>query len=125
MDKILIDRGYKQYQPTALDSDIVVACFQKRFDDEHGKKYFINVKKNDMSFIPESHRGDYWKKFSYDYEVQVTFGEDERAVNLEMFSGWSIEQVEKFMDEFFEKMGPNYYESWDTEERQVSPANNN
>jgi hypothetical protein len=122
MDQLLIDRGYKQYPPTAVDSHIVVACFQKRFDDKHGKKYFINVKKNDMSFIPEGHRCSYWEPFSYDYEVQVTFGEDERAVNLEMFCGWTIEQVEKFMEDFFAKMQPNYYELWDTEDRQTRPA---
>lgn len=121
MDKHLIERGYKQYPPSTVDSDIVVALFQKRFDDKFGKKYFINAHKNDMSFVPESHRGNYWQPFTYDFEVQVTFGEDERAVNLEMFSGWTIEQVEKFMEEFFEKMGPNYYESWGTEERQVRP----
>ena len=121
MDKFLIDRGYKQYPPSALDSDIVVALFQKRFDDEHGKKYFINVKKNDMSFVPESHRGEYWKPFNYDFKVQVTFGEDERSVNLEMFSDWTVEDVEKFMESFFEKMKPNYYELFDTEERRVRP----
>jgi hypothetical protein len=113
MDNYLIDRGYKQYPPTALDSHIVVAFFQKRFDDDQGKKYFINVNKNDMSFIPAGHRGEHWEPFSYSYEVQVTFGDDERAVNLEMFNGWNIEQVEKFMEDFFEKMDPNYYEFFD------------
>lgn len=125
MDKILIARGYKQYPPSAFDSDIVVALFQKRVDDENGKKYFINVKKNDMSFIPEGHRGNYWKPFSYDYNIQVTFGEDERTVNLEMFSGWSIEQVEQFMKDFFDKMKPNYYELWDGEDRHTRPDDNN
>ena len=120
-DKYLIALGYKQYPPSAVDSDIVVALFQKRFDDEHGKKYFINVKKNDMSFVPETHRGSYWKPFNYDYEVQVTFGEDERTVNMEMFSGWTIEQVEEFLEDFFDKMKPNYDELWDSEERHVRP----
>ena len=33
----------------------------------------------------------------------------------------AVEDVEKFMESFFEKMKPNYYELFDTEERRVRP----
>ena len=46
-----------------------------------------------------------------EYEVQVSFGKEENSLNLEFFSGWSLEDVEKFMEDFFRKMKLNYYES--------------
>lgn len=120
-DDILLDRGYKQYDPTKIDNELVVLRFQKRFDDSFGKKYFINVVKSSMDFIPESQRGDWWTPFKYTYEVQVTFDENEKALNLEFFSDWPIDKVEEFMENFFNTMGPNYYESWDTERRHTRP----
>lgn len=118
-DKYLLMRGYKEYSPTQFDNESIVARFQKRFDDDFGKKYFINAVKWSYDFVPESHRDKWWEPFSYEYEVQVEIG-DEKPLNLNFFSDWSIEQVENFMEEFFEKMKPNYYESWD-EERGVRP----
>ena len=44
-DEYLLERGYKQYKPTQFDNESVVARFQKRFDDDFGKKYFIDVLK--------------------------------------------------------------------------------
>ena len=46
--------------------------------------------------------------------------EDAKALNLEFFSDWTLEEVEKYMEDLFDKMKPNYYESWD-EERGVRP----
>lgn len=113
MDKYLIERGYKEYPPTVFDNNHIVAMFQKRFDDDFGKRYFINVKKWLNDYIPTSHRDKYWNLFSYEYEVYVTMHEDEKPINLKFFSNWDVENVEKFMVDFFEKMEPNYYESWD------------
>jgi hypothetical protein len=121
MDKYLIDRGYAEYPPSSIDSRIVVAMFQKRFDDKFGKKYFINVKKNTQDFIPAHQRGDWWEPFSYTYEVQISIGEDDKTINLEFFSNWNVESVEQFMEEFFNKMKPNYYELFENEERHVRP----
>lgn len=122
-DEKLLAMGYKQYAPTGLDHEIVVSRFQKRFDDQYGKKYFINVLKNDHSFIPESQRGDWWTRYRYTYEVQVTCDTGEKTLNLEFFADWTVEGVEKFMADMFEKMKLNYYELWDTEERHARPEN--
>ena len=46
--------------------------------------------------------------------------EDRKALNFEFFSDWTLEEVEQFMEDLFEKMQPNYYESWD-ENRGVRP----
>ena len=112
-DEYLLEKGYKKYPPTKFNSDLTVAMFQKRFDDNTGKKYFINVIKNSWGFVPASRRDKWWTPFTYEYEVQVTKFEEEKALNLNFFSSWSLDEVEKFMEEFFNKMNPNYYETWD------------
>ena len=43
--------------------------------------------------------------------------EEEKPIDMEFFSDWTIEEVEKFVEEMFEKMKPNYYESWEGERR--------
>ena len=113
-DEYLLERGYKEYPPTpVIDDDSIVAKFQKRFDDDFGKKYFIDVAKWSCNYIPESHRGEWWKPFSYAYHLYVTMFEEEKPIYLEFGTSWTIEEVEEFAEGFFEKMKPNYYESWD------------
>lgn len=113
-DQYLLEHGYKQYKPIpVLDNDSIVARFQKRFDDEIGKKYFINVLKWSHDYVPENRRDKYYQPFSYEYEVQVDMHEEEDSLRLHFFAGWTLEKVEKFMEDFFEKMKPNYYETWD------------
>jgi hypothetical protein len=111
-DNYLLDRGYKEYPITPFDDEYIVARFQKRFDDEVGKKYFINVVKWSHDFVPECRRDSLWTPYSYEYEVQVAMNEDD-PINLNFFSCWTLENVEKFMEEFFVKMLPKYYETWD------------
>ena len=121
-DEYLLERGYKQYKPMPyLDSESIVAKFQKRFDDDFGKKYFIDVAKWSYDFIPVSRRDEWWKPYSYEYDLYVTmFGEKENPIYLKFGTSWTLEEVEAFAEDFFEKMKPNYYEDWD-ERRAVRP----
>ena len=113
-DEYLLERGYKQHKPTpVIDSDLIVAKFQKRFDDDFGKKYFIDVLKWSHNFVPEYHRDKWWKPFSYAYHLYVTMFEEEKPIYFEFGTSWTIEEVENFAEEFFDKMKPNYYEDWD------------
>ena len=116
-DEKLLERGYKQYNPTPFDNSSIVARFQKRFDDDFGKKYFIDALKWSQEYVPLDRRDKWWKPFVYEYEAQITIGENENSINLGFFSSWTIEEVEEFMEKFFEKMQPNYYESWDGDRR--------
>lgn len=112
-DELLITRGYKQYEPIKnFDSDIVVARFQKCFKDAFGKKYFINVIEYRNDYVPPSHRTYGWKPYSYEYEIHTTMYNEEKALELKFHSDWDIKEVERFADDFFNKMKPNYYESW-------------
>ena len=119
-DEYLLEHGYKQFSPTIIDSSLVVSKFQKRFDDDFGKKYFITVSKWSHEYVPTHRRDKWWKQFTYTYDVQLSMFEEEKTINLEFFSDWTLEEVENYMEELFEKMKPNYYESWD-EQRGVRP----
>ena len=112
-DEYLLERGYKEYPPTPFDNDSIVTRFQKRFDDNNGKKYFIDVVKWSHHFVPPDKRDKWWKPFGYEYETNVTMYEDEKPINIKFFNNWELEDVEKFMENFFEKIKPNYYETWD------------
>lgn len=121
-DEYLLEKGYKEYKPNpVLDSNSIVKKFQKRFDDDFGKKYFIDVTKWSHDYVPVSRRDKWWTPFSYGYHLYVTmFGEEEKPIYLEFGTSWTLEEVEKFAEDFFNKMEPNYYESWD-ERRAVRP----
>ena len=54
-DKELLKNGYKEFKPGPMDNPSVIDCFQKRFDDETGKRYFITVKKWDKLYHPHTH----------------------------------------------------------------------
>lgn len=119
-DEYILEKGYKQYNATPYDNEYIVARFQKRFDDDFGKRYFINVLKWSRNFVPVEHRDKYWQPYAYEYEVQVSMYEDDNTINLHFYADWNLDKVEDFMENFFEKMNPNYYESWD-ERRGVRP----
>ena len=109
-DECLLERGYKKYNPTPFDSCSVVARFQKRFDDEYGIKYFIDILKWSNDYIPKENRDKWYKPFTYNYEIQFTVSEEEKSLNMEFFPTWTIEEVENFAEEMFLKMQLNHYE---------------
>ena len=112
-DKDILEKGYKQYAPIQFDNEHIVARFQKRFDDEYGKKYFISVVKWSHDFIPVERRDEYWQPYSYEYEVQISMYDENSTIDLHFHSNWTLDKVEEFMVEFFEKMCVDYYELWD------------
>ena len=121
-DEYLLERGYKQYKPLpVIDNESIVAKFQKRFDDDFGKKYYIDVAKWSHDYVPASRRDEWWTPYSYAYHLYVTmFGKEEKPIYLEFGTSWTLEEVEAFAEDFFSKMKPNYYEDWD-ERRAVRP----
>lgn len=120
-DKYLLERGYKEYPPTpVLDNESIVKKFQRRFDDDFGKKYFIDVAKWSHDYVPVGRRDKWWTQFSYAYHLYTSMFEEEKPIWIELGTSWTLEEVEKFAEDFFTKMEPNYYESWD-ERRAVRP----
>lgn len=39
--------GFHEYKPTQFDR-YAITCFQKRYDDEIGKKYFVDAKVKEL-----------------------------------------------------------------------------
>lgn len=112
-DQELLDRGYKQYKPSPLCHKSIEACFQKRFDDDVGKKYFITVKKWEAVEHPYTH--EKWGP-TYEYDVQLYDGDrdDERnAIDLLFHSSWEVDKVEECMEKLFETGLFGYYEKWE------------
>lgn len=112
-DEYLTGRGYKKYDPTEFDNESIVVRFQKCFKDNLGKKYFINVVKWSLEFIPKDMRDEWWQPYSYEYQVQITMFDTKKPLDLEFHSDWTLEEVEDYMCKLFDSMTVNYYERWD------------
>lgn len=112
----LIKRGYKEYEPSKIDSDRVKCILQKRFDDDFGKKFFIDVKVWEEWVHPYT-----GEVFPESYEFDTQFSEGGRPINVTFFGGeWSIDEVEDRMQKMWYEMDFDYYEVWEGEERRVS-----
>ena len=94
-DEMLLERGFREFAPGPLDSAGVERCFQKRYDDESGKRYFITVRK--------------WREWchpttgiveppAYEYDVQLYSGEGRDAIDLTFHSSWELQDVEQAME---------------------------
>ena len=111
-DELLLSKGYTKYRRNeGLDPDILVCRFQKCFQDAKGKKYFIDVLKYDHSFIPVNRRTESYEPYGYEYELHFDFERYNGHIKMTLFAGWTIDDVEKYAEEYFEKMNPDYYET--------------
>lgn len=112
----MVDSGYKIFKPNHKNA---IRGFQKRFDDAHGKKYFITIwhynhrEQLGNDVIPE---GD-----SYTSDTQFRFN-DNQTCNIEFWGDifpneWREVTTLKDIEDFFEKcwimLKPDYYEKWD------------
>ena len=100
-----IPLGFHEYKPTQFDP-YVITCFQKRYDDNIGKKYFLDIKVHDFTFadIPEQYHPaiscQLYQKYTHD------------AVNLD-FIDWDLRQVENFVNAMFASGLLEHYETWE------------
>lgn len=113
-DEYFFNLGYKKYDKSQFDSDITIYNFQKRFDDEKGKKYFIDVHKVSNEWFPVSEKNkDRYVPYSYTYSCQLYKKGIHAAVNMEFLSDWTVAQVEDFVEKLFQNGELDYYEEWD------------
>jgi hypothetical protein len=116
-DDIILARGYKEYKPTAFHSEGIIKCFQKRFDDDKGKKYFIDINKwswDDIASV--AHKMDpCYKSYTYEFETQLYKKGTHDAVDMIFHNSWKIEQVEEFVEIMFQMGMLDYYEKWEEE----------
>ncbi len=114
-DEYFLNRGYKKYDRTPFQNpDMYLYNFQKRFDDDIGKKYFINIHKITNEWMSESQKQQEWyKPYHYTYSCQLYKKDTHAPVYMEFFSDWTIEQVEEFVERLFQNGELDYYERWD------------
>lgn len=114
----LLEKGYKEYDVDIEFNPTVHRMFQKRFDDETGKKYFITV----YTFKPFTHPYTHEELTSEpEYDIQLYSANGHKPLNLKFFSGWSIDEVEEYVQKIFTLYQNNeettrmfdYYEKWE------------
>ena len=71
-DQYFINRGYKKYDKTQFDSNMILYNFQKRFDDNKGKKYFIEIHKYTNEWMRDFDKQQEWYK-PYTYTVSAKY----------------------------------------------------
>lgn len=108
IDNDIINAGYKEFEPSPFHNKGVSKCFQKRFDDDVGKKYFIDI--NKWEFPPHPYTKD---PIPTSYEFEAFLGKDDNPIQLVLYSGWDMDKAENFIEEVWKKMGLDYYERWD------------
>lgn len=114
-DQDFIQRGFKQFPPIPyIDPDGIETRFQKRYDDEIGKRYFITV--NKWRAIKDSRIPDGIWPSSYEYEVYFQKDDGDggtKAIKILLYAGWDIDEVEEYVQKLFETGLFEYYEKWE------------
>lgn len=104
----LIPKGFHEYTPPDFRRyEGLATIFQKRYEDDIGKKYFIDAKIWDWTWtdkIPE--------RFHIEYECQLYQKGTHDAFNVE-FIDWTLEQVVDYIEKMFENGMLDYYETWE------------
>ena len=108
-EKKLTEHGYKKWIPYRR-IDVFDYSYQKRFDDDLGKKYFIDFQFYDYT--------KYYKDHGISVKASVTFNNDneepgklDKPVWLD-FDFNSIEPAETFVEEMWKASNSQYYELW-------------
>lgn len=106
-DRDFLNAGFSEYKPGPFDPSGVEKCFQKRYDDELGKKYFITVKK--WSEFRHPSTGDVFR-CSYEYDVQLYKKEGHDAIDILFHSTWDLSSVEEYLEKLWDTGLFDYYE---------------
>ena len=108
-DQDILDFGFYEFKPSPLESDGVEKCFQKRYDDTNGKKYFITIKKWKALKHPSTHE---IIPESYEYNIQLYKKYDHNAIDLIFHSSWILKDVEEYLEQLWRTGLFDYYETW-------------
>lgn len=113
-DNDFLSKGFKQFPITPIiDPDGMETHFQKRYDDEIGKKYFITVNKW-KSYTHPYTRETFPPTYEYDVQLYQKGGRyTAKAIDLLFHSTWTIEEVENYMEKLFQTGLFEYYEKWE------------
>lgn len=107
-DRIISDeikeKEFNEYKKSSIESDAVVKCWQKKYKNTRGIKYFIEVKLYEI--IHPTTREDIG---GYEISCQLYLTPNHDAVNM-TFLDSTISEVEEFIEKLFEIGKLEYYE---------------
>lgn len=109
--KDLLEAGYKRIDAKGknfLKGNYCNALWQKRVEDNHGTRYFVNFYEFDHSNLQVAP-----SDVGYDCEVQFNRGvNDEQTLtsNVSLAKDATVADYEAFVEELFVTMGFNHYE---------------
>lgn len=113
-DDYILSKGYKEYPPSHFHNSSVVKCFQKRFDDDYGKKYFIDINKWYWGDVVPEYRKDKWyEEYTYEFCVQLYQKGTHNAIDINFHQQWTLEEVEVYIEKQFALGIYDYYEDWE------------
>lgn len=97
----LLESGFKEYK-----NQFEKHCrnFQKRVIDDRGTKYFIGCKYHDLKNHPHLSLSP-----SFEFDTQFTRNSDTFNVLLLNRGDRTIQEVEQFFEDMFQKMEVEYY----------------
>ena len=113
--QLLEKAGYKYFRDSTKPSplcfnDPYKGTWQKRFDDEKGKKYFINI---EMWHFADSDFADRYKGVAPSFTSNTQFRSEEQTFNIELFHEESrtLEQIEAWFENVWKTVANSaYYE---------------
>ena len=105
----LIDSGYRKYSGQT-GKQFSNVTYQKRVDDELGKKYFINISEWDNHEHKLRYSG--MLDFSYEADAQLTDALGQ-VFNVELLSPADIWLVEAFFEGLWVSKRCEYYEKFE------------
>lgn len=107
-EKDLIDNGYYEINRNdIIHSELVEKAYQKRVIDNIGIKYYIECLKYKQMKHPTTDEDLLF--FQYEFNIQL-HNQNDKPINLTMFNGWSIKEVEDFVENVFKTQNCLYYE---------------
>lgn len=102
----LLEKGYKIYPPTVIDSPNMQRLFQKRVKDCNGDTlYFIDIKEYGGT------------ETRYEYEIYLYQNRTHKPLKLLFYNGWSLDDVEMYANLIYTDMGDRtLFEPYETSE---------
>ncbi len=105
----LLEAGYEQFR--VHHKEFSKVGYQKRFDDERGKKYFITIYEYDNKWLID--RGITRSEFSYEPDCQFKSNGVTFYVKMLCDDSKTVQDIEEFYERLWVSMGCDYYEFWD------------
>lgn len=111
-EKILTDKGYKQFKYSPFNEFFAAACYQtSKKNDKGNRDYFITWRKWDLSKYTSERHPDLDRP-RFEAETQL-ITKDKNVINITFLDGWKPDKVEEFMKKLFET---GWFQSYDEEE---------